>query len=116
MHHIDLFAVDQPTEPQQPSKVPRSIRLETMRLPSGLVQRLNEVVLPTDQIRDAELEVVGVCGSGLVYEQLLGAARPKSLDEMQHPDGHSWQRTCETIEHRLAANAPRVIAEGLRTP
>ena len=116
MHHIDLFACHQPAEPQQPSKVPWPIRLETMGLPSGLVQRLDEMVLPTDQIRDAEREVVSLCGSSLVHEQLFRAARPKSLDEMQHPGGHSWQRTCETIEHRPAANAPRVIAEGFRTP
>ena len=73
------------------------------------------MVLPTDQIRDAEGEVVILCGSGLVHEQLFRAALPESLDEMQHLGGHGCQRTCETLGHRPAANAPRVTAEGFRT-
>ena len=96
MHNIDLFAVHESTEAQQPSKVPWSIRLETMRLPSGFAQRSDEMVLPTDEICDAENKVVGLGGSSLIHEQLFRAARPKSLDEMQHPGGHRWQRTCAT--------------------
>ena len=56
MNHVNFVISHQAPQPQEPSEIPWSIRVEAMCLPPVLVQGCDKVGLPTDQICHLEIE------------------------------------------------------------
>jgi hypothetical protein len=102
VHDIERSPVEERSEAKEPANVGLVADTEAVSAHALRFHLADELILPREEVRALELDVIcGTGRSGVLYQQSLGAAGSEAFGEPEHPDRVGHQRIPESFSASL---------------